>query len=329
MSTGHSACKGESVADEVPVPEQLAGLAARLGTARLRERLTLEAGRRVDGRTNPGPPLEPRYEARLAEALNTLLRLLRLAGRGRRNALAIRVVNHDVHLPGLPPSLAGLRLLQISDLHLDMDPTLVHRVAETVAPLPVDACLLTGDYRYRTRGPSDAALAALAELRPALCDDVFAVLGNHDSIRMVPEMERLGVRVLLNESVTLGDGPDRLHLAGVDDPHYFRTHDLAAALENVPDGAATLLLAHSPEVYREAAARNVGLMFCGHTHGGQIRLPGGIPVFINADCPRRMAAGHWRWERLQGYTSVGAGASVLPVRFNCPPEVVLHTLHPE
>lgn len=317
------------MAEEVAVPEQLAGLAARLGTARLRERLALEAGRRIDDGDDSRPPLQPRHEARLAGALNTALRLLRLAGRGRRNALAVRVVRHDVRLPGLPHSLAGLRLLQIADPHLDMDPMLVHRLAEAVAPLQVDACVLTGDYRYRTKGSSDAALAAFATLRPALCADVFAVLGNHDSIRMVPAMERLGIRVLLNESVALGDGADRVHVAGVDDPHYFRTHDLAAALGNVPEGAPTLLLAHSPEIYREAAALDIGLLLCGHTHGGQIRLPGGIPVFINADCPRRMAAGHWRWERLQGYTSVGAGASVLPVRFNCPPEVVLHTLYPE
>jgi predicted MPP superfamily phosphohydrolase len=261
-------------------------------------------------------------------ALHALLRVLWLAGRGRRNALAVRVVHHRARLPALPASLAGLRLLQISDLHLDMDPDLVHRMAETVAPLRPDACLLTGDYRYRTHGPSDAALAALAALRPALGEEVLAVLGNHDSIRMVPEMERLGIRVLLNESVAIGAGRDRLHVAGVDDPHYFRTHDVAEALQAVPEGSATVLLAHSPEIYREAAAHDIGLVLCGHTHGGQIRLPGRVPLYINADCPRRMAAGHWRWRNLQGYTSVGAGASVLPVRFNCPPEVVLHTLYP-
>jgi predicted MPP superfamily phosphohydrolase len=67
-------------------------------------------------------------------------------------------------------------------------------------------------------------------------------------------------------------------------------------------------------------------MLCGHTHGGQICLPGGIPVLTDCDAPRRMARGAWRHGRLAGYTSAGSGCSIVDARFHCPPEITLHTL---
>ena len=140
-------------------------------------------------------------------------------------------------------------------------------------------------------------------------------------------MEDMGVRVLLNESEALEDGGRGLFLVGVDDPHFFRADNLEKAFGGVPEQAASVLLCHSPELYRQAAHSGVGLMLCGHTHGGQICLPGGFPLFTNADCPRDLArGGPWRYGRLQGYTSVGAGSSVVDVRFNCRPEVTVHTL---
>lgn len=312
--------------DGDPVTGELQHLAPRLGLATLRRRLAREQQPPDERQAFSGLPFDTHHEARIAVILDRVLRFGRLAGRGRRNALSVRVVRQCIRIPGLPPALAGMRLLQLSDLHLDMHPDFVHRLAATVAPIAADACVLTGDYCYSTNGSPAAALAALGELRAALPGEVLAVLGNHDSIRMVPAMEALDIRVLLNESIALTHNGARLHVAGIDDPHYFRTHDLAAAARDIPSGMPKLLLAHSPEIYREAATAGFGLVLCGHTHGGQIRLPGGIPLVINADCPRRMAAGHWRWGSLQGYTSVGAGASLLPVRFNCPPEVVVHTL---
>src|SRR6187401_3241123 len=81
----------------------------------------------------------------------------------------------------------------------------------------------------------------------------------------------------------------------------------------------SILLSHIPEVYRQAAHANFDLMLSGHTHGGQICLPGSIPIKLEAVLPRRMGAGPWQYSHLTGYTSVGAGSSVVPVRLNCPP----------
>ena len=102
------------------------------------------------------------------------------------------------------------------------------------------------------------------------------------------------------------------------------------AAQNIPPEALAILLSHSPEPYRLAAHTGFDLMLSGHTHGGQICLPGGVALMTNADCPRRFCRGAWRYHHMQGYTSLGSGSSVVGVRFNCPPEITLHHLraHP-
>jgi len=158
---------------------------------------------------------------------------------------------------------------------------------------------------------------------------VYAVLGNHDSVTMLPEMEDMDIRVLMNESAVIERNGAVLHLAGIDDAHFFGVGNIEKALAAVPRGAPNILLSHTPEVYRQAAHAEVSLLLCGHTHGGQICLPGGYPVILDARIPRRFGRGSWRYHAMHGYTSPGAGASVLGVRLNCPPEITLHTLRPE
>jgi predicted MPP superfamily phosphohydrolase len=155
---------------------------------------------------------------------------------------------------------------------------------------------------------------------------VYAVLGNHDTIRMVPGMEDLGIRVLLNESVPLERDGAAIHLAGIDDAHYYRVDNLHKAAHDIPHDGVSILLSHTPEPYRNAAHADFKLMLSGHTHGGQICLPGGIPLITDADCPRAYARGPWRYHDLIGYTSVGAGSSIVDVRLNCLPEITLHRL---
>jgi uncharacterized protein len=80
-------------------------------------------------------------------------------------------------------------------------------------------------------------------------------------------------------------------------------------------------------VYRQAAHADFNVLLSGHTHGGQICLPGGIPITLDSVLPRFMGSGAWKYHDMIGYTSVGAGSSVVPARFNCPPEITLHHLH--
>ena len=254
------------------------------------------------------------------------LRLALLHGRGQRNARDIRVEHNPVAIRGLPDAFDGYTLLQLSDLHLDSAPDLTDYLVEAIRPLHYDACVMTGDYRARTYGSSDAALAALQQLRAQLRAPVYAIFGNHDSIRMLPAMEDMDIRVLLNETVRLERHGRHLYLSGIDDPHYYRADNLEKASQDIADGAASILLAHSPEIFRHAAHAGFDLMLSGHTHGGQICLPGGHPLLCNANCPRSFCSGAWQYNGMQGYTSRGSGVSVVDVRLNCPPEVTLHVL---
>jgi hypothetical protein len=195
-----------------------------------------------------------------------------------------------------------------------------------VRPLEYDLCVLTGDYRTRTFGSFTAALAGLERLRPHIKGTPHAVLGNHDTIRLVPGMEAMGYRLLLNEWTMLSRGGDAIYLSGIDDAHYYRMENFHRAAHDLPRGAVTILLSHTPEVYRQAAHADYSLMLCGHTHGGQICLPGGLPILTDADSPRCFARGAWRYQGMIGYTSVGAGTSIVDIRLNCPPEITLHRL---
>jgi len=127
--------------------------------------------------------------------------------------------------------------------------------------------------------------------------------------------------------VALERGGDTIYLAGIDDPHYYRADNLEKAADGVPGDAVSILLAHSPEIYQHAAHADFDVMLCGHTHAGQICLPGGIPLMCNASCPRAFCAGAWSHHGLAGYTAAGSGACVVDVRINCPPEITLHHLH--
>ena len=147
------------------------------------------------------------------------------------------------------------------------------------------------------------------------------ILGNHDESQIAIELENLGVRMLINEAAEISRGDESIHVIGVDDPHGYGYDDLEGALEGVPEDGFKVLLAHTPEIFEEAARSEIQLYMCGHTHAGQIRLPVIGEVFQNADCPRAYAQGEWQHDRMLGHTSAGVGCSLVPVRYNCPPEI--------
>lgn len=254
------------------------------------------------------------------------LRLLGLTERARRNARTIQVREHVVTLPHLPEAFDGYTLLHLTDLHLDAAPDVTGAVINAAHGLQYDACVLTGDYRARTFGAFDAALAGMAELRPHLQGPVYATLGNHDTLRMVPALEAMGYTLLINEWTTLQRDGQSIYLAGIEDAHFYRLENFHRAADEIPPNTVSILLSHTPEPYRRAAHADFDLMLSGHTHGGQICLPGGRPIMTDADSPRRIARGAWRYHQMIGYTSTGAGTSIVDARLNCPPEITLHRL---
>jgi predicted MPP superfamily phosphohydrolase len=161
-------------------------------------------------------------------------------------------------------------------------------------------------------------------------EGVFGVLGNHDCIEMIPDLEDAGVCMLVNDAYAIKRNRETIWLVGVDDPHYYKAHDFKASFKGIPKGAFSIFAAHSPEVYREAAQQLVRLYLCGHTHGGQIRLPFyNGPIITHSRAPRKIASGLWKYNGMYGYTTAGVGTSGVPLRFNCPGEVVLFTLKRE
>jgi predicted MPP superfamily phosphohydrolase len=263
-------------------------------------------------------------------SIHSFIRLaLMLAGlywRGRRNAESIQVRHNTVGLARLPAAFDGFTLLQISDLHADQNEGAMRRLAELVPALAYDLCVLTGDYRGATYGPFESALAAIEVLCRSLHGPLYGVLGNHDTIRMVPGLEEMGIRMLLNECAPIARGGETIYLAGIDDAHYYRVDNIQEAAAEIPHDAFSILLSHTPEIYRQAAHAGFDLLLSGHTHGGQICLPGSIPVTLDSVLPRALGAGAWNYHDMVGYTSVGAGTAVVPVRLNCLPEITLHHL---
>jgi predicted MPP superfamily phosphohydrolase len=301
-------------------------LEVRLGPIHARQRLGIEKDHeaQVFGQGLTFFHLENWFPGRWI--IRNALRMTGLYWRARRNAERILIKQNEIRFKDLPPLFDGFTVLHISDLHVDMNPAAMTNLIKLVDGLQYDLCVLTGDYRGETFGPFQAALDGVAKVRVHLKGPIYAVLGNHDTIQMVPGLEALGIRVLLNESATIVREDQQIYLAGIDDAHFFRMDNIEKAALPIPDDSFSILLSHTPEVYRQAAHANFDLMLSGHTHGGQICLPGSIPIKLEAVLPRKMGSGSWRYHNMIGYTSVGAGSSVVPVRLNCPPEISLHRL---
>ncbi|UCH27701.1 MAG: metallophosphoesterase [Trueperaceae bacterium] len=222
-----------------------------------------------------------------------------------------------------------LKLVQLSDLHFGpfhQRKSLDAWVDATLAEAP-EVIVVTGDFIDHLSGADLEPLAsALKKLRAPL--GVWGVWGNHDRSRaphiqtLEQVLDRSGIKILNNRGVLLRND---LFLAGVDDFHNGRP-DLELALGARPTDAACILLSHNPDLLPQVPA-SVGLTLCGHTHGGQIKLPLIGPPLTSSRYGKRFAEG-WVEAAAPAYVSRGLGTSMLPIRFNCPPELSVLELLP-
>ena len=190
---------------------------------------------------------------------------------GVANAAKVQLRHNTVRLTNMPSAFDGFTILHLSDLHADLSGPAMHRAAELVHGVDYDLCVLTGDYRGRTHGDCRPCLEAVERLREALNGDVYAVLGNHNSITMVPDLEALGIRVLLNECVVIERGGTAIYLAGVDDAHFFRADNIEKAAAGSPRLCLYPALAHPGNLPAGRACR-----FQSHaerTHAWRANLP--------------------------------------------------------
>jgi len=238
-------------------------------------------------------------------------------------------------LPRLPRAFAGLRIAQISDIHMGswMNLDRFEQVADLVLAQKPDLLLLTGDFLFghsfneTSKGDLKDLITVLAPLAAELPS--FAVLGNHDywtNSKAVREM--LGacqITELTNTVFTLARGSENLHLCGVDDV-WEGDVQLENVLNQLTDDSAASLLAHEPDFADTSAATGrFDLQVSGHSHGGQVVIPYyGPPIlpFLG----QKYSSGLYKVGDMFQYTNRGVGTGMLPVRFNCPPEITLFIL---
>lgn len=314
--------------DAAQLPDGYRELAERIGSGHLAARLSLQASHWARlSHQGQGLFRIERYISidRLADIG---LRCLGLRKRAYQNFLDIRIVELDWYFERLPAAFDGFRLMQLSDLHLDLDPALGKILVGMIRHVPHDAAVVTGDYRNSTDEDYGPSLEASCRIVPELSAERFGILGNHDFLEIVWGLEEAGLPILLNENRTIERGGESISIVGVDDPHFYGAHDFARARRGIPDGRFSILLCHSPEVADPASEHPFDLMLCGHTHGGQLCLPGGRALVVPVnDLPRDRIKGRWKAGSLPGYTSPGTGSCGVSARLNCPPEITLHILH--
>ncbi len=253
------------------------------------------------------------------------------AHRGRRRH-QIHVTHQSIYLPRLAADFAGLRLVQLSDIHHGLYTRFeeVERAVELANSLSPDLVALTGDFVSNSPNYIAPVAQALGRLRASL--GVFAVLGNHDhrvgADAMAAALEENGIRVLRNQHVALRRNGSGVSLAGVDDLGYNEDDLRLALLGTNPDWPA-ILLCHNPAVLPLAAARGVDLVLAGHTHGGQVDLPRlrSFALARGMRLPRQIRYGWDRAGETQIYISRGIGTVVVPVRWRCPAEIPVLHLH--
>jgi len=172
-----------------------------------------------------------RHDRVTGPLLHAALKLLGLYSRGVDNARSPIVRRLRLQFDHLPPEFDGCRILHLSDLHIDGLDGLAEVLGQLVASVPADLCLMTGDYRYEVYGPCEGVYprirTILASVRAR--DGIAAVLGNHDAAEIAVEFEKMGVRMLVNESVEIKRAGAIIRAAGVDDPHYYGCDDMPAA----------------------------------------------------------------------------------------------------
>ena len=253
--------------------------------------------------------------------------LLKLVGKyegGFNNAKNIVQRELELKFPDLPSRFESFTILHLSDFHFGCIPELENIILKQLNNREVDICVITGDYLEGIHVPINSAIESLRKITEGINTrhGFIGILGNHDTCHMVAPMEELGIRMLINEDYRLSKGSDCIQFIGTDDVHYYYTDQAMHALEKSGHDFS-IALVHSPEIYDLAEKMGINLYLCGHTHGGQVRLPGGTPIIKHLNRGKEFYRGHWQYRNMQGVTNCGVGTSGIPVRFNTQGELLL------
>lgn len=232
----------------------------------------------------------------------------------------VTVTSSFFEFENLPRSFDGYKILFLSDLHLEIKPNPLKKLLDMELP-EHDIVIFGGDFfdAYDNRD-----LNALSELIGKFDKRKLAILGNHDKEGLIEFLESLNVEVLINESLYLSKGKERILLTGVDDITQYRSQEdlqIEACLsDKLPCSVFKIMLSHNPDFLEDAESTDYDLQLSGHTHGGQFKIFNYI-VFPQTKYDFAIA-GKWKFKNIQGFTSTGFGSSGYPIR-NILPEIGL------
>ncbi len=253
----------------------------------------------------------------------------------------IEITRRNIVLRGLPAAFDGMRIAQLSDIHLDefTEPFFLRQAVRGINGLNPDVVFLTGDYVTHGLAPrkfaQGAAWQCASILQGLKCRRIYAVLGNHDVLVGAKEVTAAlvanGVAVLINSYLAIERAGGRIWLVGLDDPvcgHPRPELAVPATIRNILN-EPIVLMCHAPDyadnLITYPAGQAVDVMLSGHTHGGQVRLP-----FVGAlalpPLGKKYVEGGFTVGSMQLYVNRGLGTVGVPFRLDCPPEITLHTL---
>lgn len=235
------------------------------------------------------------------------------------NSISVEYVR--IFLKRLPKDFNSFRIIHLSDLHHSPFTKIeyLEKVIQIANSLSPDMFVLTGDYVSHEVEYIGPVAKALGKLKAE--HGIYACLGNHDhwtnAELVIKELQNAGIKLLINQGLYFYLKNSRIWLCGVDD-YMVGKADIKSALEGSEEDDFKLLLSHNPKLLRSAARNGIDLMLSGHTHGGQIRFKTQRKLL-----PRRLKSGLYKYGETQVYITRGIGTVVVPMRYQCPPEISL------
>ena len=238
------------------------------------------------------------------------------------NTLTIEKI--EIKLKRLPKNLDNFKIIHLSDIHHSPFTNIEHieRTVEITNSLEPDMCILTGDFVSHEPEYIEPMAEVLGRIKAK--HGLFACLGNHDHWTdgelVTKSLEDAGIKVLINEGFRFQANDASFWLAGVDDYMVGKT-DLQSSLKGSFPDEMKMLLAHNPVIFSTAARLGVDVIFSGHTHGGQVKIRNKKERKIRIFPKRKLTNGLHSRKNSQIYITRGIGTVVLPVRYQCPPEI--------
>lgn len=251
----------------------------------------------------------------------------------------IQVRDIELHYPDLPPAFDGYMILHLSDLHIRKLGKLERRTMELLRQREVDTCFITGDVTAEPRA-SDVFRRVCSAIKHR--DPIYMVLGNSehkpwvDTETLVEALSFQGLRILVNSNSAIHRDQDSIHVAGIDDP-YSKLGDIDAAFAGIDPGSFIVLLAHCPSAAPAGFEKGADLVLSGHTHGGQVRIPGINWYWTHMRANKELNDGLYTPSDISHilrrdvgnrvlFVHRGIGTSRIYIRLSCPPEIVYITL---